>query len=94
MAGFDHLGAYLRQKRIEAGYSQVDLAKILGYTSSQFISNWERGLSAPPEDSLQVLIKLLKLSRETIVYSMVQDYKGEIEAKIFRRSPKSKKKSS
>lgn len=94
MADFHHLGAYLRQKRIEAGYSQVDLAKILGYSSSQFVSNWERGLSAPPGDGLQVLIKLLKLNRETVVNSMVQDYKSEIEAKIFRRARKSTKKSS
>lgn len=94
MANFYHLGAYLRQRRIDAGYSQVELGEILGYSSSQFVSNWERGLCAPPEDGLQKLIKLLKLNRETLVFSMIQDYKVEVEEKIYRKKAKPQKKSS
>lgn len=91
MAEFNHLGAYLRQKRIDSGYSQVDLAEILGYSSSQFVSNWERGLAAPPDASLQILIKLLSLSREMLISAMMEDYKAKIEMRIYKKKKKSPK---
>lgn len=94
MAGFHQLGSYLKQKRSDSGYSQVELAEILGYSSSQFVSNWERGISAPPPESLQKLIKLLKLNKDTIIHFMLLDYKVELEQKLFKKSPKSARKSS
>ena len=40
-----NLGDYLKSKRENASLSQGDVAKKLKYTSPQFISNWERGIS-------------------------------------------------
>jgi transcriptional regulator with XRE-family HTH domain len=94
MADFHHLGIYLKEKRIEAGQSQAELATVLGYTSSQFVSNWERGICAPPGESLQKMIKLLKLSREKIVTAMVEDCRVEIVSKIYQKKDKRTKKSS
>jgi transcriptional regulator with XRE-family HTH domain len=94
MADFYHLGQYLKQRRVDAGYSQVDLADKLGFASGQFVSNWERGICAPPGDSLQKMITLLKLDREKIVHVMVEDSTIEIRAKVYTKPSRSRKKSS
>lgn len=38
----------LKQAREKSGLSQSELAKKLGYTSAQFVSNWERGVCTIP----------------------------------------------
>jgi transcriptional regulator with XRE-family HTH domain len=83
MAQFKHLGNYLREARVDSGLMQINLARILKYSSSQFISNWERGLSAPPNKDLQVLIKLLKLNRAKLVEVMVEDATAEVLRKVY-----------
>lgn len=55
------LGQFLKKKRIEAGLSQKEVADKLKYSSSQFISNFERGLCAPPVKAMRVLILLYKM---------------------------------
>jgi len=79
--------SFLRQKRIAAGLSQGDMAKELKYTSAQFISNWERGLSLPPKASMKKLSKILNLDPkdflEEYVKLMVGRYEAEIRKSIF-----------
>lgn len=48
-------GLYLKGLREKKKLSQLEIANKLGYKSSQFISNWERGLAAPPLKTLIVL---------------------------------------
>jgi transcriptional regulator with XRE-family HTH domain len=84
MPKYKNLGSYLREQRIASGFMQIEIAKILNYTSSQFVSNWERGQSAPPNKDLQRLIKLLKLNRETLVELMVADAKAEFASRVYR----------
>ena len=91
MAEFHHLGAYLREKRIDSGYTQAELASSLGDVHSQFVSNWERGLCAPPGHSLHKLIDILKLSREKLVDVMLEDSRSVIESKVYKKKPKSKR---
>jgi len=52
------VGRFLRDKRAKAGLTQWDVAHHLKYSTAQFISNWERGVSLPP---LEVLPKLTAL---------------------------------
>ncbi len=94
MADFHHLGQYLKQRRVDAGYSQVDLAVKLGFASGQFVSNWERGICAPPGSTLQKMIVLLKLDREKIVDVMIEDTTADIRARVFSKGFKARKKSS
>ncbi len=47
------LGRFLRKKRIVAGLTQGELAKSLGFSSSQFVSNIERGVAAIPAPRVQ-----------------------------------------
>lgn len=92
MAEFKHLGAYLKQKRVDSGYTQAELASALGDLHSQFVSNWERGLCAPPGHSLPKLIEVLKLSREKLVDVMLADSRIVIEAKVYKKKAKAGKK--
>jgi transcriptional regulator with XRE-family HTH domain len=61
------LGNYLKNKRIEAGLNQNEVAKALGYKTAQFVSNWERGLCSPPAEKFYEIIKLYKLNKNEFV---------------------------
>ncbi len=91
MADFHHLGKYLKQRRVDSNYSQVELADKLGFSSGQFVSNWERGVCAPPGDTLHKLIGMLKLDREKIVEAMIEDSVIEIRAKVFAKPARTRK---
>lgn len=79
-------GKYLQEARLTQNLSQKDVAEKLGYTSPQFISNWERDISFPPLTAVFVLSKiyslnsddifnhLLKASLEQIRANMINDY--------------------
>lgn len=61
------VGKFLRDRRVKAGLTQWDVANHLTYSTAQFISNWERGVSLPPTDSLPKLAMLLKVSGREII---------------------------
>lgn len=60
------LANYLKEARIKAGLTQSDVSEALGYTTPQFISNWERGVSQPPIDVLKKIARLYKVSDEEL----------------------------
>lgn len=60
------LADFLKQKRVAAGLSQRDVADKLGYTTPQFISNWERGVSQPPINALKRLGEMYKVSADEL----------------------------
>lgn len=70
----DNLGKYLKQARRSVGYSQGEISDALGYTSSQFVSNWERGVSCPTADAIDLLAKNYKLDRKDLCQKIL-DYK-------------------
>lgn len=84
---FQNLGTHLKEKRIASGLTQVELAGLLK-VHVQFISNWERGLCAPPSHCFQHAIDILKADRKKIVTVMLLDSKRIIEAKIFDKKSK------
>jgi transcriptional regulator with XRE-family HTH domain len=87
---FHHMGAYLKQRRIDSGLTQAAVAAELGDLHSQFVSNWERGLCSPPGHGLHKLIDLLKLNREKLVDVMLLDSRAVIESKVYKSKKKSK----
>jgi transcriptional regulator with XRE-family HTH domain len=80
------LSEFLREKRIAAGMSQGKVAGILGYTSPQFISNWERGISEPPVDTLKVIAKLYNVPMdelfEVVLKSTIQKVTVDLQQKF------------
>ncbi len=61
-----NLGEFLKLKRENASLSQGDVAKKLKYTSPQFISNWERGVSSPPIKVLKQISTLYKVNSDEV----------------------------
>lgn len=82
MREFSHLGDYLKKQRVGKKLTQAELAKKLK-VHNQFVSNWERGLCAPPGNSLPKLIHLLQINREKLVEVMLKDSKIVIENKVY-----------
>lgn len=80
---FKNLGRYLKLKRIKSKYTQTELANLLGDVHTQFVSNWERGLCAPPSHCFSHLITVLKLNRVELVEAMLSDSKRIIESKVY-----------
>lgn len=74
-----HLNLLVKTARIKKGISQGDLAMRLGYSSAQFVSNWERELSNPPVEKLKKLSKMLAIPREQILEAFMKDQKETIE---------------
>lgn len=56
------VGKHLNRIRKEAGLSQMDLARSLGYSSKQIVSNWERGCCDVPVCARKKLVKVLGIS--------------------------------
>lgn len=57
------MGRWLKENRIRAEMTQADVAKKIGYTTPQFISNWERGISMPPLSVYARLVRIYKADR-------------------------------
>ena len=71
-----------KNKRVELGLSQSQVAQKLAFSSPQFVSNWERGLALPPVVCLPELLKLLKLNKDATVEYMVKASKLAVEASL------------
>lgn len=71
-APFRNTGApkLLKDWRKSAKLTQGQVADKLGYETSQFISNWERGVSIPPSNTIETLAKMYgvyeDIMRETV----------------------------
>lgn len=61
-------GRYLKECRESKGLTQQAVANRLGYTSPQFISNWERAISRPPPDSFPKVRKVLSIKNKVELF--------------------------
>lgn len=86
------LGAYLKRKRIEAELAQIDVAHKLGYTTAQYISNFERGVCQPSMKILSRLAELYKLDMGEFFDVVLEQQKLEISRVLFKqkRGPRRK----
>lgn len=76
------LGEYLAKKRKLAGYTQKEISRELDYSSAQFISNFERGIAAPPTSRMKQLMTCLKIKRaerSRIVELYIDGYKAQLQ---------------
>ncbi|NCN41508.1 helix-turn-helix domain-containing protein [bacterium] len=65
------LGKFLKAQRVKAGFTQGEVASRLGYSSPQFISNIERGLSVIPLKTLAVLVSQYKINQELMIKTIM-----------------------
>lgn len=92
---FETLSKYLYEKRLAKEITQGNLARVLGYASPQFISNWERGLAKPPLSTLKKMIKILDLDVDELLTILMKIEERRIREYIYGEikisSPKKKK---
>lgn len=69
---FRDIGEFFKNARTAAGVSQAELSKILGFKSSQIVSNWERGLCAPPLKSVSKMIEVFELEASEVIDVITQ----------------------
>jgi transcriptional regulator with XRE-family HTH domain len=73
-------GEYLRKKRIEKGLTQKQVADLLGYQSSQFVSNNERDVSLPSMKNLPRICQVLEIDEEVMKDFFIQDFLKRVES--------------
>lgn len=88
------LAKFLKEKRKQAGFSQGEIAKKLGYTSPQFVSNWERGLCRPPVATLRKIAQIYNISLnemfEVILESTIGEVTMDLTQKFYNKTGKTK----
>lgn len=78
-------GLYLSKARLRVGISQGDLASSLGYTSPQFVSNWERGAANPPLEKIPQLAKILNIPIEDMINLILQETEQYLNSELKGR---------
>ena len=76
---FYTVGQYFKKERIKIRMSQKEISKKLGYTSPQFISNFERGVSFLPIKKLAKLTNILNLSSKKVINMVIKSQKSYLE---------------
>lgn len=83
---YKKLGIFLRQLRNNAGLSQGDISKAMGWKSPQLVSNNERGVSHPPFGSVKALAKLYSVDyvwlKGYFIDYLIEAYAADLEEKI------------
>jgi transcriptional regulator with XRE-family HTH domain len=83
------LASFLKEKRVTAGLTQSQVAEKLGYSSPQFISNWERGLASPPVFILRDLTKMYKVSADEMFKLLMSEMERDLHRQFY--SPKGRR---
>lgn len=80
------LAKILKQNRENLNLTQNQIARKLNYKTSQFVSNWESGLSFPPIKDLRKVANLYKIDIEVLkeLYILVacEKYKENLISKF------------
>jgi transcriptional regulator with XRE-family HTH domain len=77
------LSVFLKEKRVAAGLTQSEVANKLGYSSPQFVSNWERGLANPPVFILKDLTKMYKVPVDEMFELLVGQVRSELHKEFY-----------
>lgn len=70
---FEKFGKYLLSARIKNKLTQAEVSKRLGYSTAQFISNFERGIALPPAEKTKKLITIYNLNKQKTIDLMGQE---------------------
>lgn len=62
--------------------SQIEIAKHLGYSSSQFVSNWERGLALIPPKKMPAFAQITGCDLETLRSLTIRQFKIQMDTTL------------
>jgi transcriptional regulator with XRE-family HTH domain len=79
----ESIGSYFKQARERAGLTRMEVAKKIGYTSTMFISTWERGVKSIPAKHLNTLMKLYKLDPDAVYKAVLPEVRKELKGTIY-----------
>ncbi|HMN69380.1 MAG TPA: helix-turn-helix transcriptional regulator [Bdellovibrionales bacterium] len=79
------LGYYLKDARENAQLTQNEVAEKLGYSSAQFISNIERGVSVVPLRTLANMIRLYDVDDRNIIGIFIKGQEKVLKA-MFKKN--------
>ena len=80
------LGKLLKQQRIQKNLTQGDVSKLLGYSSPQFVSNWERELARPPMETMGKLLDLYGIDKREFVEFWVEEQRSIITHILYKKA--------
>ncbi len=83
------VGEYLKELRRKAGLTQREVSLALGYSSAQFISNFERGIVLPPLKKMKVLHEMYRGDVNQLI-NLTISAERMILAEALKRRPKDK----
>lgn len=72
------IGKIIREHREKKNLTQLDLARQLGYGSTQFVSLFERGLSKCPPRVLGKLCSILGIPKSRMLLILVTGFTAKI----------------
>lgn len=79
------LADFLKDARVRTGFSQKEVADKLRYSSAQFVSNWERGVSSPPLKAVRKLATMYKVTEEDLFEVMLKETLERAETELRRK---------
>jgi len=80
------LSQFLKQKRETIGLTQKEVSDRLGYTTPQFVSNWERGLSSPPLNALAKISDMYKIKPREMIEVVMKEQREVLEKALSKKS--------
>jgi transcriptional regulator with XRE-family HTH domain len=86
---FAQVSKYFRSKRLAVNLTQQEVSTFLGYSNKQIVSNWERGICAPPIHQMPQLIGLFKLDAKEVLELFMEITRSEL-TESFMKRPKKK----
>ncbi len=75
-------GNTLKKWRENAELSQGDLAKKMGYTSPQIVSNWERGICTVPPKKAALFCKATGAKQKDVITLIMKDTTKRMEQRL------------
>ncbi|ASD63003.1 hypothetical protein B9G79_05185 [Bdellovibrio bacteriovorus] len=79
-----NMAKFLKEKRIDAALTQLEVGQRLGFHKSQFISSLERGTSRPPVMVLKRMCEIYRVSEEEMRRAYLENAVEEAEVKAVK----------
>lgn len=74
----DDLSKFLKAAREKSNLTQAELAKSMGYTTPQFVSNWERKTTAFPVQKAKKFVRLTKCDPAKLFAAVMGRYHNRV----------------
>jgi ribosome-binding protein aMBF1 (putative translation factor) len=79
-------GAFLKRAREKKKLSQWEVARLVGYSTPQFISNLERGVSPPPLKVLKILVKAYEVDPKIVIKIIEEEQRKNLKKNLAKIS--------